>query len=260
MVWHMASIWALADLHLPFGNPEKSMEIFGDAWVGYTEKIQKHWRACVKPDDLVLLAGDLSWAHTLEQARVDLEWIDELPGTKLLIRGNHDYWWPSPTKLKGALPPSMHFIQNNAFQWMDISIAGARLWECEHYSCSDIIEFKTNPATGAISPPETDLESNRKIFERELHRLRLSLDQLHSDATMRIVMTHYPPIGNALNASPVSEMLEEYKVDVCVFGHLHNLKSGIELFGAKNGVRYLCVAGDHLGFMPVKIAPYSPIA
>lgn len=251
----MTSIWAIADLHLPFGNPEKSMEIFGPAWENYTTKIETHWKEHIKPDDLVLLAGDISWAHDLESARKDLEWIDRLPGTKLLIRGNHDYWWPSPSKLKDALPPSMHFIQNNAFQWMDISIGGTRLWDCEHFSCSEIIDFKMNPATGAISPPEKDIAATRKIFERELHRLRLSLEQLHEDASMRIVMTHYPPIGNELNPSPVSAMLEEFKVDVCVFGHLHNLKSGIELFGERNGVRYICVAGDHINFVPVKIAP-----
>ena len=148
------------------------------------------------------MPGDLSWAYELETAKKDLEWIDRLPGTKLLLRGNHDYWWPSPTKLKNALPPSMHFIQNNAFQWMDVSIGGTRLWDCEHFSCNEVIDFKVNPATGAISPPETDLDAMRKIYERELHRLRLSLDQLHKDAHLKIVMTHYPPVSHDLQPSP----------------------------------------------------------
>ncbi|HPE84604.1 MAG: metallophosphoesterase [Chlamydiia bacterium] len=251
----MTAIWALADLHLPFGNPEKSMEIFGPAWENYTEKIHAHWLACIKPEDLVLLPGDLSWAHDLETAHKDLDWIDRLPGTKLLIRGNHDYWWPTPTKLKNALPQSMHFIQNSAFQWMDVSIGGTRLWDCEHFSCSDFIDFKVNPATGAISPPETDIHAMRKIYERELHRLRLSLDQLHKDAHLKIVMTHYPPVSPTLEPSPVSAILEEYGVDVCVFGHLHNLKKNIPVFGNLNGVEYICVAGDYIDFQPIKIAP-----
>ena len=251
----MSNIWALADLHLPFGNPEKSMEIFGPAWENYTQKIETHWKERVKPEDLVLMPGDLSWAHELEDALKDLEWIDHLPGTKLILRGNHDYWWPSQTKLKNALPSSMHYIQNNAFQWMDVSIGGTRLWDCEHFTNSEVIDFKVNPATGAISPPETDLSAMRKIFDRELQRLRLSLDQLHKDATLKIAMTHYPPISYDLKPSPVTAIFKEYDIDICVFGHLHNLKKGIPLFGSFENINYICVAGDYLDFHPIKIAP-----
>lgn len=251
----MTSIWALADLHLPFGNPEKSMEIFGPAWENYTGKIERHWKERVQAEDLVLLPGDLSWAHELDLALKDLEWIDDLPGTKLILRGNHDYWWTSPSKLKKALPASIHFIQNNAFQWMDVSIGGTRLWDCEYFSCESIIDFKINPATGAISPPETDIEAMRKVYDRELHRLELSLSQLHKDAHLKIAMTHYPPIGPDLQPSPVSAILEKYQVNICVFGHLHNLKKDLNPFGTLNGIQYICVAGDHLDFIPVKLAP-----
>ena len=138
---------------------------------------------------------------------------------------------------------------------MDVSIGGTRLWDCEHFSCNEVIDFKINPATGAISPPETDQGAMRKIYERELHRLRLSLDQLHKDAHLKIVMTHYPPVNHDLQPSPVSEILEEYGVDICVFGHLHNLKKDVSIFGELNGIKYICVAGDYLDFKPVKIAP-----
>ena len=149
----------------------------------------------------------------------------------------------------------MHFIQNNAFQWMNVSIGGARLWDCEHFSCDSIVDFQVNPATGAISPPDTDIDAMRKVYERELHRLELSLSALHEDAHLKIAMTHYPPIGPNLEPSPASEILEKHHIDICVFGHLHNLKKGIEAFGTLNGIRYICVAGDHIDFVPVKLAP-----
>ena len=123
------TIWVLADVHLAFGNPKKSMEVFGPAWKDYPKRIKEAWERLVGPDDLVLIPGDISWAMKLEDALVDLDWIDRLPGHKLIIRGNHDYWWPSASKLRAVLPPTIHFIQNDAFEWNDITFGGARLWD-----------------------------------------------------------------------------------------------------------------------------------
>lgn len=241
------TIWTLADLHLSFGNPKKTMEVF-PGWENYAARIQEGWRKTVKEGDLVLVPGDISWAMKPEDALKDLDWIDQLPGEKLIIRGNHDYWWPSASKLKGLLPPSFHFIQNNAFNWNGSSFAGARLWDTHEYRFSDYIEFVENPREREKQVNEAETE---RIFVRELDRLKLSLEKLDPKAKHRIALTHYPPIGPNLKPSRASALLEDYGVDICVFGHLHNVK---ELdFGEARGVRYIFASADYLGFTPIKV-------
>ena len=242
-------IWAIADLHLSFGVANKSMDYFGPAWANHAEKIAAHWKNSIAPDDLVLIPGDISWAMKLEEAMADLLWIHELPGTKLLLKGNHDYWWGSLNKVVTALPPSIHVIQNNAFHWKDATIGGARLWDTPEYSFSSFIDFSENPRARKKDPIQEDL--SEQIFERELNRLEMSLKQLKNDAKLKIAMTHYPPIGADLKPSRASAILEKYGVELCVFGHLHNLKSGFDLFGELNGVRYLLAASDYRRFQPI---------
>ena len=248
------AIFALADPHLSFGVPEKSMEVFGAAWKGYTTKIESEWRRLVKKEDLVLIAGDISWGMRLEEAMADLAWIDALPGTKLISRGNHDYWWPSSSKLKKALPPSIHFIHNSTFEWKDVTIGGARLWDSPEYSFHPYIQFVENPRAAAPTMNyEESKEHDEKIFNRELERLRLSLQGLSSKARKRIAMTHYPPIGADLKPSRASQILEEFRIDLCIFGHLHNLKKGAPLFGTARGVNYLLTSCDYLDFIPLRV-------
>ena len=247
------AIWALADLHLSFGVPDKAMDVFGEQWVGYTEKVEKNWRAHISQDDLVLIAGDISWAMHPQEAVPDLEWIHHLPGTKVIIRGNHDYWWTSLAKVEKHLPSSIHLIQNNAYHWQDVSIAGARLWDTAEYSFGEYINYQKNARAKAISPQQNDPAETERIFLRELARLEMSLKCLKKDAKVRLVMVHYPPIGALLEDSRVSKLLEKYQVDVCVFGHLHNVKNASLPFGEKNGVRYVLTACDYVDFMPVKI-------
>lgn len=241
------SIWALSDLHLAFGAPNKSMEIFGPMWEDYVNKIEKNWKELVKEGDLMLIPGDISWAMKFDDALIDLNWIDALPGTKVILKGNHDYWWPSVSKLKSSLPPSIHFIQNDVYNWNGISIGGSRLWETDEYSFNEIIEFQENPKAREVTE---DKELSEKIFLRELERLKLSLKQLDQNAKLRIALTHYPPIGLDLKDSRVSKILEEYNVDYCVFGHLHNVKTERKLFGEKSGVKYVFTSGDYLEFVP----------
>lgn len=235
------AIWAIADLHLSFGTPNKSMDIFGDNWKNHAQRVETHWRATVANDDLVLIPGDISWAKLLTEAAVDLKWIDSLPGTKLLMRGNHDYWWGSMASLKKLLPPSVHAIHNTAFEWKGVAIGGTRLWDSPEYSFG----FKESEAE-----PEVDDE---KIFVRELHRLEMSLQALSPTASTRIGMTHYPPIGPELKPSRASVLLEKYRINICVFGHLHNIPPGQLPFGTRNGVKYLLTSCDYLQCAPLKI-------
>ncbi|MBS0624560.1 MAG: metallophosphoesterase [Verrucomicrobia bacterium] len=246
-------IWAIGDLHLSFGVANKSMDIFGPDWESHANKIGENWRRTIAPEDLVLIPGDISWAMKIDEVVPDLQWIHELPGTKVMIKGNHDYWWGSLKKITEVLPPSIHIIQNNAFLWKGIAVGGARLWDTPEYHFGSFIDFRENPkAKDKEELIQEDLSD--KIFERELQRLEMSLSALDKSATMRIAMTHYPPIGSDMNPSRASEILEKHKIDVCVFGHLHNIKSGHTLFGEKRGIRYVLTSCDYLRFNPIAIA------
>lgn len=243
-------IWAIADLHLCFGAPDKSMEAFGAPWANYIHRIEENWKKSIAPGDLVLIAGDITWAMKLEEAMKDLEWIDALPGTKVLMKGNHDYWWPSNKKLGEALPPSLHFVNNNAFTYKDVTIGGSRLWDTKEYSFADSIHFVESPL---VKEKPLDVESMERIYTRDLERLCLSLTQLDPNASYRIAMTHYPPIGADLKPSRASNILEEFNINVCVFGHLHNVKKDKRMFGEKNGILYLYTAADYLNFEPMLV-------
>lgn len=249
------SVWALADLHLPFGNPKKTMEVFGKGWSNYVNRIHEAWTACVKPEDLVLVPGDISWAIKHEDALKDLEWIDQLPGQKLIIRGNHDYWWPSNKKLTELLPPTIHFIHNTAFDWNDITFGGARLWDTQEYSFDEVIDFVDSPYVKKHTQAEwEDMRiEGEKIFERELERLTLSLEKMNQKAKKRVALTHYPPIGKDLKPSRASIILEDFKIDVCVFGHLHNVRENSLHFGNARGVKYVFASADYLRFIPIKV-------
>jgi uncharacterized protein len=247
------AIWAIADLHLALGVPSKVMDIFGEPWVGYTKKIYDHWTGSVHPEDLVLIPGDISWAMKLEDARQDLNWIHQLPGTKVLLRGNHDYWWTSLRQIEMILPPSIHLIQNNAYFWKDVCIGGARLWDTSEYSFHSYVNYVENPQAKKLVEEKDASNEAEKIFLRELSRLETSLKEMTKKGGKRIVMTHYPPIDAELKNSLTSALLEKYHVNICVFGHLHNVKKNIPLFGEKNGIKYYLTAADYLDFKPLKI-------
>lgn len=245
-------IWAIADIHLSFGVPSKTMEAFGEAWKNYGARIEENWRRLVHKDDLVLIAGDISWAIKWEDALVDLRWIDSLPGIKVMLKGNHDYWWSSLKKMQKDLPPSLHLIQNNSFTHNGITIGGSRLWDTSEYSFDQYIDYVPNPL---VNEKEKNIQEDLgdDIFKRELVRLRLSLETLDPKAHTRIAMTHYPPIGPDMLDSTASKILEEFKIQYVVFGHLHNLKKGTKLFGEKNGIQYLFTAADYLQFVPIQV-------
>ncbi len=247
-------IWAIGDLHLSFGVANKSMDIFGPNWEDHAKKIAANWKSAIQPDDLVLVPGDLSWAMKLEDAVPDLQWVHELPGTKVMIKGNHDYWWGSLSKIAPVLPPSIHLIQNNVFNWKDASIGGARLWDTPEYSFGEFTEYRENPKQKEKPTEElVQEELSQKIFNRDLDRLKMSLKGLNPEAKFRLAMTHYPPIGADLKPSRAAQILEEYNIHVCVFGHLHNLKADRPLFGTARGVRYVLASCDYIHFQPIAI-------
>jgi predicted phosphohydrolase len=249
------SIWAIADLHLSFGVENKSMDFFGPAWADHAARIEEKWREVIKPDDLVLIAGDISWAMKVKDAVPDLNWIHSLPGTKVILKGNHDFWWESLSKIAPFIPASIHLIQNNTYTWNDVCIGGTRLWDTEEYAFGSFIQFRENPRQKvkdevAIAAKKEEAE---KIFERELQRLEMSLNLMDPHAKHKIAMTHYPPIGSDLSESKASAILEKHKIDICVFGHLHNIKEGIELFGEARGIKYVLTSCDYLHFNPIRL-------
>jgi predicted phosphohydrolase len=240
-------IFAIADLHLAISIPEKTMEVFGGNWLRYQELIQENWPKVVSQEDIVLIAGDISWAMHWEEALIDLQWLDKLPGKKVLLKGNHDYWWPSKKKLETGLPPSFTFIHDKPLLINNIAIAGARLWDDPDCDCSDFFNYVPSEY---VKEKERDLELDAKILQKELYRLEQNLAQMDGSAEVRICMTHYPPISSKLYPSRASELIERYKIDYCVFGHLHNIEPKRSVFGSHRGTEYIFVAGDYLGFTP----------
>lgn len=243
-------IWAIGDLHLSFGVKNKEMDVFGPHWKDHAEKIRENWLALIHPEDLVLIPGDISWALKLQEAIPDLQWIDKLPGSKVLLKGNHDFWWGSLKKLTDVLPPSIHLIQHSAFSWKDVAIGGARLWDTPEYRFDSVSSFIENPRENEKIAQE---DLSQKLFDKELERLKLSLGKMDKNAHLRIAMTHYPPIGLDLKPSRASQILEEHGIDICVFGHLHNVQSEEPLFGTARGVRYVFASSDYIHFQPIPV-------
>ncbi|WP_420595939.1 metallophosphoesterase [Deinococcus sp.] len=224
-------VFAIADLHLAFATP-KPMTVFGPQWAGHPQAIFEQWREVVREDDLVLLPGDLSWAMKLPEALQDLSHVAELPGTKVLLRGNHDYWWPTISRLRSALPPGMFAVQNDALRFGDVVVCGTRGW--------------LTPGSEAFGPEDA------KIYFREAERLRLSLQaarKLSGERTHTILMLHYPPTGTQFAPTLFTDLIDEYRPDQVLYGHLHGLplERSLRIW---NGIPAHLVAADVLRFKP----------
>jgi len=225
------AIFAIADLHLAQSR-HKPMDIFGEHWINHVQRLKDNWLEVVKDRDLVIVAGDISWAMQLSEALPDLQWLAELPGTKVLIRGNHDYWWSSIGKVRAALPGSIYALQNDHFTWEEWVICGTRGWIC--------------PGDEGF-----DNDQDQKIYLREVERLRLSLNSAsRADAGKIIGVLHFPPFNRSNQPSFFSELLEEYGVKKAVFGHIHDSGRDQILQGLRNSVEYHFVAADGLDFKP----------
>lgn len=224
-------IYAIADLHLSLAS-DKPMDVFGEAWRGHMEKMERNWREVVSENDLVLVPGDISWAMQLSAALPDLSFIGRLPGRKILLKGNHDYWWSAIGRVRAALPDGMRALQNDSFVEQGVGICGSRGWLC--------------PGSSNFTPDD------EKIYLRELDRLSLSLRSLPQVET-KIAMLHFPPFSDKDRASGFTERLEDAGVQVAVYGHLHGEANRYAFEGEKNGVFYYCVAADKLDFTPKRI-------
>jgi len=228
------AIWAIADLHLSHDRA-KPMDIFGPCWENHAEKIAANWRRLVGGDDLVIVAGDISWAMQLSGAADDMNWIAALPGRKLLLRGNHDYWWSSISKVRAALPPGMAALQNDHYVFEDWAICGSRGWIC--------------PGEEGF-----DSEHDEKIYRREIGRLELSLESARLAGRERIVAAlHYPPFNRQGSPSGFTGLLERYGVSYCVYGHIHDEGRDRLFQGERGGVNYIFVAADGVDFTPVRV-------
>lgn len=224
-------IYAIADLHLSHST-EKPMDVFGDAWRDHAGKIERAWRAAVSEDDLVLIPGDISWAMQLSDAMPDLAYIGRLPGRKILLRGNHDYWWSAIGRVRTALPEGVFALQNDAFLEGNVGICGSRGW---------LTPGSANYTAG-----------DEKIYRREIDRLKLSLLAL-PDAETKIAMMHYPPFCERARDSAFTELFEQNGIGIVVYGHLHGEANRYAFEGERNGVVYHCVAADKLDFVPKRI-------
>lgn len=209
------------------------MDIFGDNWIDHEEKIMSYWIENIREDDLVLLPGDISWAMRMEDAQKDLIKIDKLVGKKIIIKGNHDYWWNSLKKLKELELQSIDFLQNNSFIYNDIGIAGTRGWSSIDMNIAN--------------------EQDLKVFNRELNRLRLSLDSLCGNPRKIIVALHYPPFNIDGSPNEFMEIMKEYHVDICLYGHLHSEGHKYAIEGMVEGIETHCISSDYIDFTLKKI-------
>lgn len=226
------SLYAISDLHLDL-NGDKPMDIFGDKWSKHDEKIKDNWLKKITNEDTVLISGDISWSMKIENGMKDLEWVHNLPGTKIMTKGNHDFWWSSITKLNN-LYEDMKFIQNNFFTYKDYAICGTRGWTCPG--------------------GENFTQQDEKIYTRELNRLRLSLESASKGGFQRfIVMLHYPPMNEKFLESGFVQIFKEYNVEKVIYGHLHGPSLPKALNGILDDIEYIITSADYLDFDPIKI-------
>lgn len=229
------SIYAIGDLHLSFSEGiEKPMDLFGPEWVNHAERTKENWIKTVAEKDTVILTGDLSWGLRIQEALADLDWIDALPGKKVLIKGNHDLWWTSINKLN-KLYNNIVFIQNDYFQVGEMAVCGTRGWIC--------------PGDKAFTLHDD------KIYKRELLRLRFSLEAAVTAGLTNITgALHFPPTNDKLQGSGFTDLFAEYGVKKVVYGHLHGKEAysnGLE--AVLNGVEYRLVSLDKLKCEPLLI-------
>ena len=230
------ALYAISDLHLPLGI-NKPMDIFGKQWENYVERLWENWHSLITEQDVIVLPGDFSWATYLEQAVKDFSFLNELPGRKYILKGNHDYWWTTAKKLEEFLAAyqfdTIAFLQNKAVMYQNIALCGTRGWTFgDEHTAED-----------------------QKIYSREIIRMELSLkDAMKFNPEQIYAFVHYPPRNRGGIHTGMTELFEKYPVTKCIYGHLHAASHAKAVKGIVNGIEYILVSGDYLGFTPLKLA------
>lgn len=223
------ALYAIGDLHLCLGAA-KPMDIFGGAWTGYMEKL-KRGVSVIRPEDTTVLLGDLSWTLDLQDAKEDFAWINEIPGRKIILKGNHDYWWSTAAKFYKFCETNgfseQYILNNNHYEYNGFAICGTRGWFFEE---------------------DKDGEHDEKVFRRELLRLEASLQS--AGDLPKIVFLHYPPRYKGYECQEILALLQKYQVRRCFFGHLHGASHGLALEGVWDGIDFKLVSADRLDFKP----------
>lgn len=229
------AIYVIADLHLSFSQ-DKPMSIFGENWEGHSEKIKNNWISKVKPEDTVVLPGDFSWAMYLQDTYKDFEYLNSLPGKKLLLKGNHDYWWTTVTNMR-------NFLEENKFKNVDFI-----------YNNSYLVENKI--LTGTRGWNLLDTENSSKMIKRESIRLQLAIEdgiKKYGDDKEIIVFMHYPPISNTNKKSEFLKILKQYDIKRCYYGHLHGKSHQDAVEGIVDGIEFKLISADYLNFDVIKV-------
>ena len=228
------ALYAIGDLHLSLGT-DKPMDIFGGAWVGYMEKLREGM-SVIKEEDTTVILGDLSWALGLDSAKEDFAWIDQIPGRKIILKGNHDYWWSTAAKFYKFCQEqgfsNQFILNNNHYEYDGFAICGTRGWFFEEERSSD---------------------HDGKVFRRELMRLEASLKS--AGDLPKIVFLHYPPRYRGYECTEILDLLKKYEVRQCFYGHLHGASHGLAVEGLWDGVEFRLVSADRLNFRPFKVIP-----
>lgn len=222
------ALYAIGDTHLSLGS-DKPMDVFGGGWAGYVDKLREGF-ARVQPEDTVVLCGDLSWGMSLEEAREDFAFLNALPGRKLLVKGNHDYWWTTAAKMEHFFGSNgfdtLQILHNNCHEYGDIALCGTRGWFFE----------------------ENASDQNAKVFHREVMRLEASLKA--AGEKEKLCFLHYPPLYQGYECPEIVALLEQYGVKACYYGHLHGGSHRLAREGRIGGVDYFLVSADYLRFTP----------
>jgi len=226
------ALYAIGDLHLCLGAP-KPMDVFGGSWIGYMEKL-KDGLSCIRPEDTTVFLGDLSWALDLHEAKADFAWIDEIPGRKIILKGNHDYWWSTAAKFYKFCEQNgfseQWILNNNHYEYDGWAICGTRGWFFEE---------------------ERSGVHDEKVFKRELIRLEASLQS--AGELPKLVFLHYPPRYKGYECPEILALLEKYQVKRCFYGHLHGASHGLAMEGIWDGIEYRLVSADKLLFHPFAV-------
>ncbi len=234
------SVFVIADLHLATANSQKSMEVFGKRWKNYIERIKCNWQAVVSENDTVIIPGDISWGLATKDALNDLLWLDALPGKKVIMKGNHDFWWSTVSKLTAFFKEhninSIEILNNNALEIENYIIAGSRGWFTDK----------------SMQNTEENVDYE-KIVNREAIRLKMSLDaalKLKEKSEREIIVfLHFPPIWGDFVCKPIIDLLLEYKISRCYFGHIHGNYTFAESF-EYDSIRFFMISADFLDFLP----------